>query len=82
VLIAVASNSCTASDTVADQDADRAGWMLELSKLDLDQIATALADQIDYEHQALIDPRSGEIVFGPPTPASTGAPRSSSTNST
>jgi hypothetical protein len=37
--------------------------MLELSKLDFDEIATALADQTDYEHQRLIDPRSGEIVF-------------------
>ena len=37
--------------------------MLELSNLDLDEIATALADQDDYEHQTLIDPDTGEIVF-------------------
>ena len=37
--------------------------MLELSKLDLEQIAAALADQTDYEHRWLINPQSGEIVF-------------------
>ena len=29
----------------------------------MDEIATALADQTDYEHQWLIDPRTGEITF-------------------
>jgi hypothetical protein len=37
--------------------------MLDMSKLDLDGIATALADQTDYEHRWLIDPQTGEIVF-------------------
>ena len=37
--------------------------MLELSSLDLGDIATALADQTDYEHQWLINPKTGEIVF-------------------
>jgi len=37
--------------------------MLDLSRLDLDEIATALADQTDYEHRWLFDPGSGEIVF-------------------
>ena len=37
--------------------------MLELSKLDLEQIATALADQSDYEHRWLIDPDTGETLF-------------------
>jgi hypothetical protein len=37
--------------------------MLDLSKLDLEEIATALADQTDYEHRWLINPRTGEIVF-------------------
>lgn len=37
--------------------------MLELSQLDLDEIATALADQTAYDHRWLIDPRSGEIGF-------------------
>ena len=37
--------------------------MLDLSGLDLEEIATALADQTDYEHRWLIDPRSGDIVF-------------------
>jgi Uncharacterised protein family (UPF0158) len=37
--------------------------MLELSKLDLDEIATALSDQTDGERQWLIDPLTGEIKF-------------------
>jgi hypothetical protein len=37
--------------------------MLDLSSLDLEEIANALADQIDYEHHRLIDPSTGEIVF-------------------
>jgi len=37
--------------------------VLELSKLDLEEIANALADQEDYEHHWLIDPQTGEIAF-------------------
>jgi hypothetical protein len=37
--------------------------MLDLSRLDLEEIATALAEQTDYEHRWLINPRTGEIVF-------------------
>ena len=37
--------------------------MLDLSRLDLDEIATALADQTDYEHRWLINPDNGQIVF-------------------
>jgi predicted enzyme related to lactoylglutathione lyase len=37
--------------------------MLELSRLDLDEIANALADQMDYEHYWLINPETGEIVY-------------------
>jgi hypothetical protein len=37
--------------------------MLELSDLDLEEIASALSDQTDYEHQWLIDPLTGEIAF-------------------
>jgi hypothetical protein len=37
--------------------------VLELSSLDLEEIAEALADQADSEHRWLIDPRTGEIVF-------------------
>lgn len=37
--------------------------MLELSQLDLDEIATALSDQSAYDHRWLIDPRSGELAF-------------------
>ena len=37
--------------------------MLDLGGLDLEEIGNALADQTDYEHRWLIDPRTGEIVF-------------------
>ena len=37
--------------------------VLDLSSLDLEDIATALADQTDYEHRWLINPETGEIVF-------------------
>lgn len=36
--------------------------MLDLSRLDLDEIATALADQDSYEHRWLINPQTGDIV--------------------
>jgi hypothetical protein len=49
--------------TVVGADVDLEAVMLELSKLDLEQIATALADQTDYEHRWLINPESGEIMF-------------------
>jgi hypothetical protein len=31
--------------------------------IDVEEIANALADQTDYEHRWLIDPRTGEVVF-------------------
>ncbi|MEV0809728.1 UPF0158 family protein [Micromonospora sp. NPDC050200] len=37
--------------------------MLDLSSLDLEEIATALADQTDYEHRWLINPQNGAVVF-------------------
>ena len=37
--------------------------MLDLGRLDLEEIATALAGQTDYEHRWLINPQTGEIVF-------------------
>ncbi len=37
--------------------------MLDLSGFDVEEIATALADQTDYEHRWLIDPRTGELAF-------------------
>ena len=37
--------------------------MLDLAGIDVEEIATALADQTDYEHRWLIDPRTGEVVF-------------------
>ena len=37
--------------------------MLDLDRIDVDEIATALADQTDYDHRWLIDPSTGEVVF-------------------
>ncbi len=37
--------------------------MLDLSSLDLQEIAGALAGQTDYEHHWLINPDTGEIAF-------------------
>jgi Uncharacterised protein family (UPF0158) len=37
--------------------------MLDPNRLDLEEIATALADQTDYEHRWLINPETGEVVF-------------------
>ena len=37
--------------------------MLDLGAIDVEEIANALADQTDYEHRWLIDPRTGEVVF-------------------
>jgi hypothetical protein len=39
------------------------GWVLDLSSIDLEEIANALADQTDYEHHWLINPDTGEIAF-------------------
>jgi hypothetical protein len=50
----------------------RGGWphlpryrdpVLDLSSLDLEEIAAALADQTDYEHRWLINPQTGQVVF-------------------
>ena len=37
--------------------------MLDLDAVDIEEIATALADQTDYEHRWLIDPRTGAVAF-------------------
>lgn len=37
--------------------------MLDLDRIDVDEIATALSDQTDYDHRWLIDPSTGEVVF-------------------
>ncbi|HEX3590371.1 MAG TPA: UPF0158 family protein [Pseudonocardiaceae bacterium] len=37
--------------------------MLNLKALDLEQIAESLADQTDYDHRWLINPRTGEVVL-------------------
>ena len=40
-----------------------ADQMLDLAKVDVREIADALADQTDYDHRWLIDPGSGEVAF-------------------
>jgi hypothetical protein len=37
--------------------------MLDLVGIDVEEIATALADQTDYEHRWLLDPRTGQVAF-------------------
>ena len=37
--------------------------MIGLDAIDVDEIATALADHTDDEHRWLIDPRTGEVAF-------------------
>ena len=37
--------------------------MLALDGIDVEEIATALADQTDYEHRWLLDPRTGQVTF-------------------
>jgi hypothetical protein len=39
------------------------GPVLDLSRLDLAEIVTALADQTGYEYQCLINPATGEVVL-------------------
>jgi hypothetical protein len=39
------------------------GLVLDLSSIDLEEIANALAGQDDYEHHWLINPDTGEIAF-------------------
>jgi hypothetical protein len=37
--------------------------MLDLTAFDVEELATALANQTDYEHRWLLDPRTGDVVF-------------------
>lgn len=37
--------------------------MFEVDALDIDDIAMALADQTDYDHRWLIDPKNGQLVI-------------------
>jgi len=37
--------------------------VLGLGGIDLEEIASALADQTDYEHRWLLDPRTGQVAF-------------------
>jgi hypothetical protein len=41
----------------------QAGGMIDLEVADVEEIATALADQADYDHRWLLDPRTGGILF-------------------
>lgn len=37
--------------------------MVDLNAVNIEELASALADQTDYDHRWLIDPQSGEILF-------------------
>lgn len=37
--------------------------MLDLGGIDVEEIAAALADQTDYAHRWLLDPRTGQVAF-------------------
>src|SRR3954468_14616342 len=37
--------------------------MLDVGRIAVEELADALADQTDYEHRWLIDPRTGEVRF-------------------
>jgi hypothetical protein len=37
--------------------------VLDLFEIDVEEIATALTDQTDYEHRWLIDPRTGQVAL-------------------
>lgn len=37
--------------------------MFELAEIDVEEIGTALADQTDYEHRWMLDPRTGHLAF-------------------
>jgi hypothetical protein len=37
--------------------------VFDLLGIDVEEIATALADQTDYEHRWFVDPRTGQVAF-------------------
>ena len=47
----------------SDGQQSYADTVLDLDAIDVEEIATALADQTDYEHRWLIDPQTGEVAF-------------------
>lgn len=49
--------------TLAGRGGNYSGVVLDLSILDLEEIANALADQTDNDHRWLINPETGEIAF-------------------
>jgi hypothetical protein len=50
-------------EPTGDAGRPHADAVLDLTTLDLDEIATALADQNSYEHCWLLHTRTGEIVY-------------------
>ncbi len=40
-----------------------ADCVLDLDSIDVEEIATAPADQTDYDHRWVFDPRTGAVVF-------------------
>lgn len=55
--------AATSAPALAGADRVISRYVLDLSRFDLEEIATALADQTDYEHRWLVDPKTGETVF-------------------
>jgi hypothetical protein len=47
----------------SDGQQSYADTVLDLDAIDVEEIATALADQTDYEHRWLIDPQTGVVAF-------------------
>lgn len=47
----------------SDRQQSYADAVLDLDAIDVEEIATALADRSDYEHRWPIDPRTGEVAF-------------------
>lgn len=56
-------HSPSPADRGPDPRADYPDGVPDLSGFDLDEIATALADQDSYEHAWLVNPDTGEIVL-------------------
>lgn len=40
-----------------------ADWMLDLDAIDVEEIATSLADQTDDDYRWLINPTTGQVAF-------------------
>jgi hypothetical protein len=53
--------ACRLTGTSPRQSQAYARGVLKLGQVDLDEIAQALSDQTDYEHQWMLDPATGEL---------------------